>query len=109
MPTKLWGQLRSGSHRIGLPRSPGDFYNGTSQQVGYRYTDAWFAVLYIADRHGEAKLRRFVVRARCPEDASTKEIRAAEAAALREVLGTDRARFLRDVRAYAMRVRGNFM
>lgn len=109
LPRELWGEIRAGTHRPTLSRVPREFYGGTSRQVGYRYTDAWFAVMYVADHYGEARLRRLVRAAQCEEGASAATRRRVEQRALRDVLGVDRAAFLRDVRVYQARVRDRFV
>jgi hypothetical protein len=82
------------------------FYEGTGLEVSRRYTDGWFAALYVADEFGEAKLRALVDAASDPEQST---VQARETAALRDVLHTDRAKFEADVGAYARALRRHFV
>ena len=74
------------------------FYRGSADEVAAGYLDGWLASLYIADRYGDAVLRRFYdVASAQPAEASSDVV---EVAALRAVLGTDHAGFVAAVRVY---------
>jgi hypothetical protein len=105
LPRQLWSDLRKASYRPDLVTEHAYFYGGTSDEVDRRYSDGWFAALYIADRYGEAKLRAFYEKATDPAYA---EPAAREEVALRTVLNTDRATFTKQVGQYARGLRRNF-
>jgi hypothetical protein len=105
LPEQLWRDLRASSYRPELVIDHGSFYAGTGDQVFRRYSEGWFAALYIADEYGEAKLRAFVAKACDPTYGSAS---AREDVALRDVLGTTRAAFVKDVGEYARGLRRNF-
>jgi hypothetical protein len=105
LPRKMWSDLRRSSYRPELVTEAGDFYSGTDDEMGRRYSEAWFAALYIADEYGEAKLRAFYETA---TDPSYGNPAGREELALRMVLRTDRATFAKDVGEYARALRRNF-
>jgi len=106
LPKQLWTALRRTSYRPDLVTAHDAFYDGTGLEVSRRYTDGWFAALYVADEFGEAKLRALVDAA---GDPALPTVQAREAAALGTVLHTDRARFEADVGAYARALRRHFV
>ena len=106
LPTGMWSVLRRSSYRPQLQTVLADFYAGAEDDVARRYSDGWFAVLYVADRKGEPALRRLWAAA---SGAPGGDPAAREAAALRSVLGTDRAGFAAAVSRYARDLRGNFV
>jgi len=106
LPKQLWTALRRSSYRPDLVTAHDAFYAGTGQEVSRRYTDGWFAALYVADEFGEAKLRALVDAA---SDPALPTVQAREAAALRDVLHTDRAKFQADVGAYSRSLRRHFV
>jgi hypothetical protein len=106
LPKQMWSALRRSSYRPELVTAHDAFYAGTGLEVSRRYTDGWLAALYVADEHGEAKLRELVDKA---SDPALTTVQAREAAALRSVLDTDRATFEADVGAYARALRRHFV
>lgn len=106
LPKPMWNALRKVSYRPELVTGHDAFYAGSGGDVSRRYTDGWLAALYIADRYGEARLRAFVQRASSGADGS---VEAREAAALREVLRTDRQAFAAAVGDYARDLRRHFV
>ena len=105
LPRQLWSDLRKSSYRPDLVTDHAYFYGGTSDEVDRRYSDSWFAALYIADTYGEATLRAFYEKATDPAYAGPA---AREEVALRTVLNTDRATFVKRVGEYARALRRNF-
>jgi hypothetical protein len=105
LPRTMWTDLRRSSYRPELVTEHGIFYSGTDDQVGRRYSDGWFAALYVADEYGEAKLRALYEKA---TDPAYGDPAAREEVALRTVLRTDRAAFAKDVGEYARALRRNF-
>jgi hypothetical protein len=97
MPQVTWTALERGTYRPALVADDA-FYAGTAQAVDAHYTDAWLVALYVADVHGESALRRLLEYAGAP-GVDTPAQR--EAAALRDVLGTDRADLAVAVARYA--------
>ncbi len=90
----LVAAVRSGSAPVRLPGAAEvDPANG---DIEVAYLASWQAVELIADRNGEAALRRFVVAA--SSTGSDAEVRAATDRALREVLGTTREDLTREWR-----------
>lgn len=98
--------MQRGTWRPVLVTDPRQFYQGSSKAVEAAYIDSWIAALYVADRYGDATLRRlYRTAAAQPESASWAEV---EAVALRTVLQTDRERFTAAVRAYGIDLRKRF-
>jgi hypothetical protein len=106
LPKPMWNALRKASYRPDLVPEHDGFYAGSGADVSRRYTDGWLAALYIADEHGEGKLRAFVQKA---SSATYGSVEAREAAALRDVLRTDRQAFVDDVGDYARALRRHFV
>jgi hypothetical protein len=106
LPKQMWTALRRSSYRPDLVTPHDSFYEGSGLEVSRRYTDGWFAALYVADEFGEAKLRALVDAASDPAEPT---VQARETAALRDVLHTDRAKFEADVGAYARALRRHFV
>jgi hypothetical protein len=77
----------------------GEFYSGSEAAVDEHYNSAFITCLYIADRYGDATLRRLY------EDAA----RTTEAAALSRVLHTTRGRLVPAVGAYAATLRNRLV
>jgi hypothetical protein len=100
LTTAALQQMRKGSWRPRLVADREGFYTGTAAEVAAGYLDGWIACLYVADRYGDARLRRlYDAAASQPAGASWD---AVEASALRSVLGTDRAGFVQAVRRYGI-------
>jgi hypothetical protein len=76
-----------------------DFYRGSESAVDEHYNGAFITCLFIADRYGEAALRRLY-------EASA---RTTEAAALSQVLHTTHARLVTAVGAYATTLRSRLV
>jgi len=76
------------------------FYSGNAGEVAAGYLDGWIASLYVADRYGDAALRRLYDTAATQPAAASWD--AVDAAALRAVLGTDHAHFVAAVRSYGV-------
>ena len=106
LPKPMWNALRKASYRPQLVPEHDAFYGGNGGDVSRRYTDGWLAALYIADTYGEGKLRAFVQKA---SSATYGSVEAREAAALRDVLRTDRQAFVDDVGDYARDLRRHFV
>lgn len=106
LTTGEWKRLRSGSYRLTLPTDHRQFYAGDSETVADHYTSAWFTCLYIADHYGEKKLVRLYTRAAELSGSGSPE--QAEAKALEEVLGTDRAALVKAASSYARSTRRKF-
>jgi hypothetical protein len=88
----------SGRWRPSLLGRPA-FYSGSEAAVDEHYNSAFITCLYIADRYGEAALRRLY------EDSA----RTTEAAALSRVLHTTRGRLVPAVGAYASTLRNRLV
>lgn len=85
-----------------------DFYGGAEKAVDEYYNSAFVTCLYIADRYGETALRRLYERAAALAGDSVLApalVATTEKAALKEVLHVDRARLIKDVGAFATRLR----
>ena len=92
-------QLRHGTWHPQLVVDRDAFYAGTSEAVSALYLDGWIAALYVADRYGDAVLRRLY-----DDEASrptSQSWDAVDTGALHAVLGTDHAGFTESVRRYA--------
>lgn len=96
------GAMLDGSWRPRLVNDGHAFYEGTSQSVEDAYIDGWIAALYVADRYGDATLRR-LYQAACDQPGSDGWDEVDEAA-LRRVLGTDHKAFTAAVRSYGVRL-----
>jgi hypothetical protein len=98
--------MRRGRWRPVLVTGAGAFYRGTSRAVEDAYTDGWIASLYVADRYGDATLRRlYHVACAQPESAGEAEV---DKVALRAVLDTDHEAFTAAVQAYGIKLRKRF-
>jgi len=106
VPPTTGQAMRRGTWRPVLVIDPDAFYRGASRTVEAAYTDGWVAALYVADRYGDATLRRlYEVACAQPDDASDEQV---EAFALRTVLKTDHAGLTAAVRAYGIKLRRSF-
>lgn len=107
LPRATWTQLRRGTWKPTLVVEPSEFYGGSAEHVAATYTTAWLTCMYIADRYGEqalAKLYRAAGKAPAEDDPE-----AVEAAILKSVLKTDRAKLSRGTTSYARRIRSRFV
>ncbi|HEY6798113.1 MAG TPA: hypothetical protein VI248_25835 [Kineosporiaceae bacterium] len=92
--------MRGGSWQPRLLDDRDQFYSGTAEVVSAGYLDAWIACLYVADRYGDAALRRLYDTAASQPTAASWD--AVDDSALREVLQTDHAGLLAAVRGYGL-------
>ncbi len=107
----LWKTIKQGSYTPRLVADAETFfgYDGaTSLEVGTNFTSAWFACLFIADHYGQSTLRRFVDVVYSTPSSRSPDVSEAEATAFSAVLHTTRARFVKDVAAYARSLRAGF-
>ena len=101
------GSTLSGAWRPTLEADTG-FYSGSEKAVDEHYNSAFITCLYIADRYGEKALRRLYERAAQLAAASPLAdvlVATTERAALQHVLHTDRAHLVKNVGAFATRLR----
>jgi hypothetical protein len=93
-------QMRRGTWSPKLLNDRQAFYAGTETAVAAGYLDGWVASLYVADRYGDAALRRLYETAAAQPAAASWD--AVEAEALRAVLRTDHAGLTEAVRRYGL-------
>jgi hypothetical protein len=101
------GATLRGTWRPTLDADTG-FYGGSEKVVDEHYNSAFLTCLYIANRYGEKALRRLYERAAQLARGSPLAgvlVATTERDALRQVLGTDRPRLVKDVGAFASRLR----
>lgn len=99
--------MQRGTWRPRLARGA-DLYRGSEDAVDGAYDSAFVTCLYIADRYGESALRRLYERAGqiAWQNRLQPQVTAiTEEAALRTVLRTDRKRLIKQVAAFATRLR----
>ena len=106
LPESMWTDLRRKSYQPDLVDDHAGFYEGSGHEVAVRYSEAWLAVMYIAEHYGEDTLLRFYQRATDPVPPTPQ---ARETAALRGVLHLDRAQFEAKVGSYARGLRRHFV
>jgi hypothetical protein len=93
-------EMRKGTWQPTLLDDRESFYSGTADAVSAGYLDGWIACLYVADRYGDATLRRLYDTA-ASQPASARWD-AVDGAALRTVLNTDHAGLAGAVRSYGL-------
>jgi len=106
LPQPTWRALRTGSWQPILGVRPEEFYAGSTATVGDHYTAAWLTCLYVASHYGQPAL--FALYAAAAAGHATDPA-AAEAAALRQVLHTDRRTLTKNVAGFAHDLRNNFV
>jgi hypothetical protein len=87
---------------LALPGDVDTFSSGSADAVALNYARGWLACLYVADRYGDAVLRRLYDQmAMFPED---EPLDVVQNAVLRQVLHQNTAQFTAAVRAYGVRL-----
>lgn len=100
LPTATFRAMRRGTWRPTLVSDSATFYDSDAAAVEEAYTDAWLACLYVANRYGDATLRRlYDVEAQQSVDAPLETV---DAVALQTVLHTDKTTFTAAVRSYGL-------
>jgi len=102
LPEATLKAMRRNTWKPKLVDEPRGFYDGNASTVEAAYIDAWLACLYVADKYGDATLRKlFDAAAARPASDSLAQV---DAAALQSELHTTQPAFTAAVRSYGIKL-----